>query len=127
MLTAILAIGILAALFGLLLGYAAIRFKVEGDPIVDPRVVDANDVWVVNLAGPFDGLDELGLFVGGLHEPWGHGLERHLDVELGVPRPIDPARLPRGNELLDLPAPLNDVPRLQRRPTLGRISAAAAR
>jgi electron transport complex protein RnfB len=35
MLTAILAIGILAALFGLLLGYSAIRFKVEGDPIVD--------------------------------------------------------------------------------------------
>jgi len=35
MLTAVLAIGILAALFGLLLGYAAIRFKVEGDPIVD--------------------------------------------------------------------------------------------
>lgn len=35
MLTAMLAIGILAALFGLLLGYAAIRFKVEGDPIVD--------------------------------------------------------------------------------------------
>jgi len=35
MLTAILAIGILAALFGLLLGYAAIRFKVEGDPIVE--------------------------------------------------------------------------------------------
>ena len=35
MLTAILAIGTLAALFGLLLGYSAIRFKVEGDPIVD--------------------------------------------------------------------------------------------
>ena len=35
MLSAMLAIGILAALFGLLLGYAAIRFKVEGDPIVD--------------------------------------------------------------------------------------------
>lgn len=35
MLTAILAIGILAALFGLLLGYSAIRFKVEGDPIVE--------------------------------------------------------------------------------------------
>jgi len=35
MLTAMLAIGILAALFGLLLGFSAIRFKVEGDPIVD--------------------------------------------------------------------------------------------
>lgn len=35
MFTAMLAIGILAALFGLLLGYAAIRFKVEGDPIVE--------------------------------------------------------------------------------------------
>ena len=35
MLSAMLAIGILAALFGLLLGYAAIRFKVEGDPIVE--------------------------------------------------------------------------------------------
>jgi electron transport complex protein RnfB len=35
MLTAILAIGLLAALFGLLLGYSAIRFKVEGDPIVE--------------------------------------------------------------------------------------------
>ncbi|MGD8842088.1 MAG: electron transport complex subunit RsxB [Gammaproteobacteria bacterium] len=35
MLSAILALGILSALFGLLLGYAAIRFKVEGDPIVD--------------------------------------------------------------------------------------------
>lgn len=35
MLTAILAIGILSALFGLLLGYSAIRFKVESDPIVD--------------------------------------------------------------------------------------------
>ena len=35
MLTAMLAIGILAALFGLLLGYSAIRFKVEGDPIVE--------------------------------------------------------------------------------------------
>ena len=35
MVTAMLAIGILAALFGLLLGYSAIRFKVEGDPIVD--------------------------------------------------------------------------------------------
>ena len=35
MLTATLAIGILAALFGLLLGYSAIRFRVEGDPIVE--------------------------------------------------------------------------------------------
>jgi electron transport complex protein RnfB len=29
-----LAVGSLAALFGLLLGYAAIRFRVEGDPVV---------------------------------------------------------------------------------------------
>ncbi|MBK1700414.1 electron transport complex subunit RsxB [Thiococcus pfennigii] len=35
MLAPILVIGILAALFGLLLGYSAIRFRVEGDPIVD--------------------------------------------------------------------------------------------
>jgi len=35
MLTAILALGILAALFGLLLGYSSIRFHVEGDPIVE--------------------------------------------------------------------------------------------
>jgi len=35
MLTAILALGTLAALFGLLLGYSAIRFKVESDPVVD--------------------------------------------------------------------------------------------
>ena len=35
MFTAMLAIGTLAALFGLLLGFSAIRFKVEGDPIVD--------------------------------------------------------------------------------------------
>lgn len=35
MFTAMLAIGVLAALFGLLLGFSAIRFKVEGDPIVD--------------------------------------------------------------------------------------------
>ncbi|WP_297529292.1 electron transport complex subunit RsxB [Thiohalobacter sp.] len=35
MLTAILALGILAGLFGMLLGYAAIRFHVESDPIVD--------------------------------------------------------------------------------------------
>ena len=35
MLTAKLAIGILAACFGLLLGFSANRFKVEGDPIAD--------------------------------------------------------------------------------------------
>lgn len=35
MITAILAITILAVLFGLLLGFAAIKFRVEGDPIVD--------------------------------------------------------------------------------------------
>jgi electron transport complex protein RnfB len=35
MLTAILAIGGLAAVLGLLLGYSAIRFRVEGDPIAD--------------------------------------------------------------------------------------------
>jgi electron transport complex protein RnfB len=35
MLTAILTLGILAALIGLLLGYAAIRFRVESDPVVD--------------------------------------------------------------------------------------------
>ncbi len=35
MLTAILALGALAVVFGLLLGFAAIRFKVEGDPLVD--------------------------------------------------------------------------------------------
>ncbi len=35
MLTAILIVSGLAAVFGLLLGYAAIRYKVEGDPIAD--------------------------------------------------------------------------------------------
>lgn len=35
MLTAIIAIAVLAAVFGLLLGYSAIRFHVEGDPIAD--------------------------------------------------------------------------------------------
>ena len=35
MLTAILAMSASAALFGLLLGYSAIRFKVEGNPVVD--------------------------------------------------------------------------------------------
>jgi len=34
-LTAIIALGLLAAAFGLLLGYAAVRFKVEGDPLAD--------------------------------------------------------------------------------------------
>ena len=35
MLTAILAITVLALIFGLLLGFASLRFKVEGDPIVE--------------------------------------------------------------------------------------------
>jgi electron transport complex protein RnfB len=35
MLSAILAIALLSGLFGLLLGYSAIRFKVEGDPVAD--------------------------------------------------------------------------------------------
>ena len=35
MLTTIIAIAALAIIFGLILGFAAIRFKVEGDPIVD--------------------------------------------------------------------------------------------
>ncbi len=35
MLAAILALTVLAVIFGLLLGFAAIRFKVEGDPLVD--------------------------------------------------------------------------------------------
>ena len=35
MLSAILALTILATVFGLLLGYVAVRFKVEGDPLVD--------------------------------------------------------------------------------------------
>ncbi|MDC9724966.1 MAG: electron transport complex subunit RsxB [Gammaproteobacteria bacterium] len=35
MLTAILAITAMALIFGLLLGYASIRFRVEGDPIAD--------------------------------------------------------------------------------------------
>jgi electron transport complex protein RnfB len=33
--TTVSVLGILAALFGLLLGYTAVRFKVEGDPIVE--------------------------------------------------------------------------------------------
>jgi electron transport complex protein RnfB len=35
MLEAIIALCVLGAIFGLLLGYAAIRYKVEGDPLVD--------------------------------------------------------------------------------------------
>jgi electron transport complex protein RnfB len=35
MLSAILALTALASVFGLILGYVAIRFKVEGDPLVD--------------------------------------------------------------------------------------------
>ena len=35
MLVAMLAIGSLAALFGLILGYAAIRFRVDSDPVAD--------------------------------------------------------------------------------------------
>ncbi len=35
MLTAVLALSGLAVVFGLSLGYAAVRFKVEGDPLVD--------------------------------------------------------------------------------------------
>lgn len=35
MLTALLILAILAAIFGLILGYSSIRFKVEGDPIVN--------------------------------------------------------------------------------------------
>ncbi|MCZ6579622.1 MAG: RnfABCDGE type electron transport complex subunit B, partial [Gammaproteobacteria bacterium] len=35
MILAILTISLMAGFFGLILGYAAIRFKVEGNPIVD--------------------------------------------------------------------------------------------
>jgi len=35
MLSAVLILSVLAIVFGLLLGFAAIRFKVEGDPLVD--------------------------------------------------------------------------------------------
>ncbi len=35
MLTVIIALALLAVILGLILGYAAIRFKVEGDPVVD--------------------------------------------------------------------------------------------
>lgn len=34
-LIAALTLGFIAALFGLILGYAAIRFKIEGDPLID--------------------------------------------------------------------------------------------
>ena len=36
MIVAILTIAGLATVFGLILGYSAIRFRVEGDPIADP-------------------------------------------------------------------------------------------
>ena len=35
MFSALIALGVLAVVFGLILGYAAIRFKVDGDPLVD--------------------------------------------------------------------------------------------
>ncbi len=35
MLTVVIVLAIITALFGILLGYAAIRFRVEGDPVVD--------------------------------------------------------------------------------------------
>jgi electron transport complex protein RnfB len=35
MLTAIVALSLLAAVFGLLLGFASVRFRVEGDPVVE--------------------------------------------------------------------------------------------
>jgi electron transport complex protein RnfB len=35
MMEAIIALSVLAVIFGLLLGFAAIRFKVDGDPLVD--------------------------------------------------------------------------------------------
>jgi Na+-translocating ferredoxin:NAD+ oxidoreductase subunit B len=35
MLSAIIALSVMAVVFGLTLGYAAVRFKVEGDPLVD--------------------------------------------------------------------------------------------
>ncbi len=34
-LTAVLTLAIIAAVFGIILGYASIRFRVEGDPVVD--------------------------------------------------------------------------------------------
>jgi electron transport complex protein RnfB len=35
MLTVVISLAIIASIFGMILGYSAIRFKVEGDPIVD--------------------------------------------------------------------------------------------
>lgn len=35
MLSALLALGVMAGIFGAVLGFAAVKFKVEGDPIVD--------------------------------------------------------------------------------------------
>jgi electron transport complex protein RnfB len=35
MLTVVISLAVIASVFGLLLGYSAIRFKVEGDPVVD--------------------------------------------------------------------------------------------
>jgi electron transport complex protein RnfB len=35
MITAIIVLGVLALVFGLLLGFGAVKFKVEGDPVVD--------------------------------------------------------------------------------------------
>ncbi len=35
MMTAIITLGVLSGVFGLILGFAAVRFKVEGDPLVD--------------------------------------------------------------------------------------------
>ena len=35
LLTALIALGSLALIFGAVLGYAAIRFKVDSDPLVD--------------------------------------------------------------------------------------------
>ncbi len=35
MLTVIITLALIASIFGLILGYSAVRFKVEGDPVVD--------------------------------------------------------------------------------------------
>ena len=35
MLTVIITLAVIASIFGLILGYSAIRFKIEGDPVVD--------------------------------------------------------------------------------------------
>ena len=35
MLMTIFALGVMASLFGLLLGYSSIRFRIEGDPLAD--------------------------------------------------------------------------------------------